>query len=128
MALTMGMIRYYRHQKDILQHLYASMFTLMILSILFLLVTGENMMFLIPLCISTLTLTLWKVTSSSLFPFVGIFLLLIHSFSFIYIIAMALTIGALGLPLFLAFFSLTVIIPWAMDIPTDKASNRTFAP
>lgn len=127
MALTMGMIRYYLHRKDILQHLYASMFTLMILSILFLLVTGENMMFLIPLCISTLTLTLWKVTSSSLFPFVGIFLLLIHSFSFIYIIAMALTIGALGLPLFLAFFSLTVIIPWAMDIPTDKASNRTSA-
>ena len=128
MALTIGMICYYRARKNTLQHLYASMFTLMIFSILFLLVIGENMMFLIPLCISTIALTLWKATSFSLFPFIGILLLLVHSFSFIYIIAMALTIGALGLALFLAFFSLIVIIPLAMDTPTDKASNQTFAP
>ena len=128
MALTIGMIRYYRARKNTLQHLYVSMFTLMIFSILFLLVIGENMMFLIPLCISTIALTLWKATSFSLFPFIEIFLLLVHSFSFIYIIAMALTIGALGLALFLAFFSLIVIIPLAMDTPTDKASNQTFAP
>ena len=128
MALAIGMIRYYRHRKDTLQHLYASLFTLMLLSLGFQLIAGENMMFLIPLCISTIALTLWKATSSSIFPFVGIFLILIHSFSFIYIIAMALTIGALGLVLFVAFFSLVVIIPLAMDIPTDKASNQTFVP
>ena len=82
------------------------------------------MMFFLPLCIGTLTLMLWKATSARVFPLVGMGVLLIHTFSFVYIIAMALTIGALGLALLVAFYNLIVLIPLANGYLTDKASNR----
>ena len=118
--LTIGMLRYYRHSSS----LHTSLFTLMILSFLSLVIAGENMMFFIPFCIGTLTWMLWQVTSSRIFPLFGMFLILLHAFSFVYIIAMALTIGALGLVMLVAYYNLTVIIPLAKGYLTDKASNQ----
>ncbi len=118
LLLGVGMIRYYRC------NLYSSLFTLMILSLVFLLTAGENMMFFIPLCIGTLSLMLWEATSFRIFPLLGVFLILLHAFSFVYVIAMALTIGALGLVLLVAFYDLLVIIPLAKGYLTGRASSQ----
>jgi hypothetical protein len=124
LILIIGLIRYFRTHPDVIQNLYASLFVLSIWSILALFIVGENMMFFLPLCIGTLTLMLWKATFARVFTLVGMVILLIHTFSFIYVIVMALTIGALGLALFVAFNHLIVLIPLANGYLTDKASNR----
>ena len=113
LVLVVMMIRYIRN-------LRAPLFMLMLLSFISLAIVGENMMFFIPLCIGTLTLTLWQATSAKIFPLLGMFLICLHAFSFVYIIAMALTIGALGLVLLVAFCNLMVIIPLAKSYLTDN--------
>lgn len=117
LILVVGMVRF-------VQNLYASLFTLMMLSFIALIIAGENMMFFIPLCIGTLSVMLWQATSSRIFPLLGVCLILLHAFSFVYIIAMALTIGALGLVLLVAFCHLIVVIPLAKIYLADKASSR----
>ena len=117
LILVVGMVRF-------VQNLYASLFTLMLLSFITLIIAGENMMFFIPLCIGTLSVMLWQATSSRIFPLLGVCLILLHAFSFVYIIAMALTIGALGLVLLVAFCHLIVVIPLAKLYLADKASSR----
>ena len=117
LILVVGMVRF-------VQNLYASLFTLMLLSFIALIIAGENMMFFIPLCIGTLSVMLWQATSSRIFPLLGVCLILLHAFSFVYIIAMALTIGALGLVLLVAFCHLIVVIPLARLYLADKASSR----
>ena len=117
LILVVGMVRF-------VQNLYASLFTLMLLSFIALIIAGENMMFFIPLCIGTLSIMLWQATSSRIFPLLGVCLILLHAFSFVYIIAMALTIGALGLVLLVAFCHLIVVIPLAKLYLADKASSR----
>ena len=117
LILVMGMVRF-------VQNLYASLFTLMMLSFIALIIAGENMMFFIPLCIGTLSVMLWQATSSQIFPLLGVCLILLHAFSFVYIIAMALTIGTLGLVLLVAFCHLIVVIPLAKLYLADKASSR----
>ena len=117
LILVMGMVRF-------VQNLYASLFTLMLLSFIALIIAGENMMFFIPLCIGTLSGMLWQATSSRIFPLLGVCVILLHAFSFVYIIAMALTIGALGLVLLVAFCHLIVVIPLAKLYLADKASSR----
>ena len=124
LLLIIGLVRYFRSHPDVVQSLYVSLFILGVWSLLALFIVGENMMFFLPLCIGTLTLMLWKATSTRIFPLVGMGVLLIHAFSFVYIIAMALTIGALGLALLVAFYNLIVLIPLANGYLTDKALNR----
>ena len=116
LILVLGIVRF-------VQNLYASLFTLMILSFIALMIVGENLIFFIPLCIGTLSGLLWQATSSRIFPLLGVCLILLHAFSFVYIIAMALTIGALGLILLVAFCHLIVVIPLARLYLADKASN-----
>ena len=82
------------------------------------------MIFFIPLCIGTVTLYLWKATSARVFPLLGMAILLIHAFSFVYIVAMALSIGALGLVLLVAFYNLIILIPLAHVYLTDTTSNQ----
>lgn len=122
MTLTILIIRYFRKHSDSLQPLYSSLFAILPFNFLCMAVIGENMMFFIPWCIGILTLTLWKVTSSRLFPLLGMALLLLHAFSFIYILAMALTIGALGIVMWISFYYLLVLIPLANGYLTDKAA------
>ena len=96
----------------------------MTIGLIFQTTIGENMMFFIPACIGTITLFLWKTTSSRIFPLIGTAIILLHAFSFVYVIAMGLTIGALGLVLLIAFYNLIVIIPLANGYLTDKVSNQ----
>ena len=125
LVLAIGLIRYFRKRKDIHQNFYASMLTLIVGSIVFFFIAyRENMMFFLPLCIGTLTLHVWKTTSARVFPLLGMAIILIHAFSFVYIVAMALSIGALGLVLFLAFHYLIIVIPLAHGYLADTTSNQ----
>ena len=125
MLVAIALIRYFRNHHHTLLKLYSTMFTLLIGSLLCLGFLEENMVFFIPLCIGTITLTLWKATSSRIFPLLGMAILLLHTFSFIYVLAMALTIGSLGIYLFLAFYYFMVLIPLAYGYLADKASSQT---
>ena len=56
---------------------------------------------------------LYHLTNLRLWLPVAIVCILLHFFSFYYALAMALTIGALGAVLMLAFFDVMILIPMA---------------
>ena len=82
-----------------------------VLSILLLVTVGENMMFLIPLFFASMALLLCRITSWNVWIPISIAGILLHSCSFLYVLAMALTVGAFGLVAILSLLDLLVIIP-----------------
>lgn len=94
-------------------HLYAVLLILMILSLALLLAINENLMFLIPLFAATMALLLHRLTSLRCWYLIAIAFILLQSLSFLYALAMALTIGAFGAVLMLAYLQLKVLIPLA---------------
>ena len=76
-------------------------------------VIGENMMFFIPMAFAVVGLILWRLTSLRVWLLAAIFLILLHAFSFLFALAMALTIGALGAVALIALIDIMVIIPLA---------------
>lgn len=93
--------------------LYGSLALVFLLSVVLLIALGENMMFLIPLAVATAAMILYHLTNLRIWLLAGIVLILLHAFSFYYALAMALTIGALGAVMMLAFFDLMILIPLA---------------
>ena len=91
--------------------LYASLALLFVLSAALLLAIGENMMFFIPLAVATAALILWRLTSLKVWFPIAIVVILLHAFSFLYALSMALTIGALGAVSMIAFLDMMVLIP-----------------
>lgn len=91
-------------------HLYAVLLILMILSLVLLLAINENLMFLIPLFAATMALLLHRLTSLRCWYLIAIAFILLHSLSFLYALAMALTIGAFGAVLMLAYLHVKVIL------------------
>ena len=94
-------------------HLYASLALMLVLSAVLLFAIGENLMFLIPLFCGTVAMSLYHLTSLRLWLPVAITFILLHAFSFLYALTMALTIGAFGAVAMLAFLDLMVLIPLA---------------
>lgn len=94
-------------------HLYASLALMFVLSAVLLFAIGENLMFLIPLFCGTVAMSLYHLTSLRLWLPVAITFILLHAFSFLYALTMALTIGAFGAVAMLAFLDLMVLIPLA---------------
>ena len=70
-------------------------------------------MFLIPLAITALAMMLYRLTGMRVWLLAALVLMLLHAFSFYYALAMALTIGALGAVMMLAFFDIMILIPLA---------------
>lgn len=103
--------------------LYGTLALMFILSAVLVFVLGENLMFLIPLTFASLAMILWHLTSWKIWLPVGIFMILLHSFSFLYALAMALTIGAYGAVAMLAFFDLMVMVPMA-DIYLTNVNKK----
>ena len=68
-------------------------------------------MFFIPLTATTLSLVLYRLTNIREWYLVGIALALLHALSFLYTLAMALTIGAFGAVVMLALFDAMLLIP-----------------
>ena len=93
--------------------LYAGMALLLVLSAALLFTLGENMMFLIPLTCAMAAIVMWRVTSVKTWLVLAVALILLHAFSFLYALAMALTIGALGAVAMIAFLDFIVLIPLA---------------
>ena len=91
--------------------LYGVLALIFVLSIALLLSIGETLMFLVPLCCATVAMVLYHLTNLRLWLPIAIVMILLHAFSFYYALAMALTIGALGAVMMLAFFDIMVIIP-----------------
>lgn len=91
--------------------LYGTLALHFILSVVFLIALGENMMFLIPLAFATFAMILQHMTNLKVWFPIAVALILLHVFSFYYALAMALTIGALGAVMMLVFLSVMVIIP-----------------
>ena len=93
--------------------LYATLALLFILSAALLIAIGENMMFLIPFALATFAMILWRMTSLKFWLPIAIAMILLHAFSFLYALSMALTIGALGAVAMIAFLDMMVLIPLA---------------
>lgn len=93
--------------------LYGTLALMMLLSAVLVGVLGENLMFFVPLCFATGGMILWRLTGWRVWLVAAIALILLHAFSFLYALAMALTIGAYGAVAMLAFFDFMVLIPLA---------------
>ena len=93
--------------------LYGALALMFILSAALLFTLGENLMFFIPLTLCTAALILYRLTSLKVWLLAAIALILLHALSFLYALAMALTIGAFGAVAMLAFFDFMVLIPMA---------------
>lgn len=94
-----------------LEVLYGALALMTLLSIVLVFTLGENLMFLIPLAFSTFALILWRLTSLKVWLLAAVVMILLHAFSFLFALAMALTIGAYGAVAMLAFMDLMVLIP-----------------
>lgn len=96
-----------------LEVLYGTLALMTLLSVVLVFTLGENLMFLIPLAFATAALILWRLTSLKVWLLAAIVLILLHAFSFLFALAMALTIGAYGAVAMLAFLDLMLLIPLA---------------
>jgi hypothetical protein len=93
------------------RNLYGVLALMFVLSAVLLFALGENLMFLIPLGFATAAMALYHMTTLKLWIPVAVACVLLHAFSFLYALAMALTIGAYGAVLMLAFLDVMVLIP-----------------
>ena len=93
--------------------LYSTLVLLFVLSLVLVFALGENLMFFIPLVAATLAMILWHLTSMRFWLLAGIVLIILHACSFLFALAMALTIGAFGVVAMLAFCDIMLIIPLA---------------
>ena len=93
--------------------LYGSLALQFVLSAVLLGVIGENMMFFITFAFAVAGVILWRVTSLKVWLLAAIVMILLHAFSFLFALAMALTIGALGAVALIALIDMMVIIPLA---------------
>ena len=100
--------------------LYGTLFLMMILSIALLASIKENLMFFIPLFASVLAMALYKLTKLKVWMLIAVSLILLHAFSFLYALAMALTIGAFGAVLMLALLDVMVLLPLSDIYLTNK--------
>ncbi len=96
--------------KNAMNTLMGTLFVMMVLSLVLVFALGENLMFFIPLAFATVGVLLWRITNLKVWLLAAIFCTLLHTLSFYYALAMALTIGAIGAILFLAFFDLIMLI------------------
>lgn len=93
--------------------LYGTLALMFMLSAVLVAVLGENLMFFVPLTFATGGLIFWRLTGWRFWIVASIALILLHAFSFLYALAMALTIGAYGAVAMLAFCDFMVLIPLA---------------
>ncbi len=110
-----------RHADNTLYGALTLMFTL---SIALLFTINENLMFFIPLACAAGAMFLYRLTSLKVWILLAMMLILLHAFSFLYALAMALTIGALGAVAMLAFLDLMVLIPLADLYLMDYSKKR----
>ena len=95
------------------RNLYGALALMFILAVALLFALGENMMFFIPFAFAVIAVVLYHLTGLKVWLPVAIFAILLHVFSFYFALSMALTIGAFGAVMMLAFLDIMVLIPMA---------------
>jgi hypothetical protein len=95
------------------RNLYGALALMFILAVALLFTLGENMMFFIPFAFAVIAVVLYHLTGLKVWLPVAIFAILLHVFSFYFALSMALTIGAFGAVMMLAFLDIMVLIPMA---------------
>ncbi|MBQ4161602.1 MAG: M28 family peptidase [Parabacteroides sp.] len=128
-VMSIAVVCYYIKQRlyDSILTLYSTLSILCLLSWLLLFSFGENMMFFIPLACATLALFFWQISSLRIFLWIAVLVISLHAFSFTYILAMALTIGTLGVVMLLAFYYIMVLIAlplWNNKTTYIKTNNK----
>ena len=93
--------------------LYGTLALMLVLNVALLLSIGENLMFMIPFTFATAALILYRLTSLKVWLLAAIFATLLHAFSFLFALSMALTIGAFGAVMMIAAIDLMMLIPMA---------------
>ncbi len=125
---TAGSMRASAASNAVVKHadnvLYGALTLMFVLSAVLLFTIGENLMFFIPLTCAAAALILYRLTSLKVWNLVAIALILLHAFSFLYALAMALTIGAFGAVAMLAFLDFMVLIPLADLYLLDTSKRR----
>lgn len=110
-----------RHAESLL---YGTLVLMLVFSAALLFTIGENLMFFIPLTFAVAAMILYRLTSLKLWLPVAVALILLHAFSFLYALAMALTLGAFGAVAMLAFLDIMVLVPVADLYLTSKPSKK----
>ena len=105
--------------------LYGVLALQFVLSAVLLGVIGENMMFFITFAFAVAGIILWRLTSLRVWLLAAIVLILLHALSFLFALAMALTIGALGAVALIALIDMMVIIPLA-DLYLMPSRRKSF--
>lgn len=98
-----------RHQDK--EVLYGAYIAVAVISLGLLLAIGETMLLMVVFAFSVLSVFLWKLTDWKIFLLAGVGLSCLHAFSFLYSLAMALTVGASGAVFFIMTFDLMMILP-----------------
>lgn len=110
-----------RHAESLL---YGTLVLMLVFSAALLFTIGENLMFFIPLTFAVAAMILYRLTSLKLWLPVAVALILLHAFSFLYALAMALTLGAFGAVAMLAFLDIMVLVPVADLYLTSRPSKK----
>jgi hypothetical protein len=105
--------------------LYGALTLMFLLSAVLVFVLGENLMFFVPLLVTTAAMILYHLTSLKLCLIAAVALILLHAFSFLWALATALTIGAFGAVAMLAFVDLMVLIPLIDIYLMPKSGKRS---
>lgn len=93
--------------------LYGSSVVVFFVSIALLIAFGENMMLLIPLALAALAMILYHLTSLKEWLLAAVVLILLHAFSFYYLLSKIVTVGWLGVVMVLLSLVVMVLIPMA---------------
>lgn len=93
--------------------LFGTLALMLVLNAALLLSIGENLMFMIPFTFATVAMILYRLTSLKIWLLAAIFATLLHAFSFLFALSMALTIGAFGAVMMIAVIDLMMLIPMA---------------
>ena len=99
--------------------LYGTLLVELALSAVLLVFIGENLMFFIPLALSTLALLLGRMTHLRIWFLAAAAVLLLHACSFLFALSMALTIGAFGVVAMIACLDIMVLVPLADRFISD---------
>ena len=108
-VLFVLIVRTFLIKDDMGLRIFATMTVLAVLSAVLLALTGENLLFLIPLSAACISILLWQLSSWRVLLIPGILLVTLHGASFLHTLAMALTIGAFGLVLMIAALDMLVL-------------------
>ncbi|MFA7034163.1 MAG: M28 family peptidase [Bacteroidales bacterium] len=72
---------------------------------------GENFLFMVPVAVAAASLLLWRIIRWRGVIIIGVVTILLLSFSFCYVLSVALSLGALGVTLMMTFLYLALIVP-----------------